>query len=135
MTGEIEAAGGGGGGGGGGGITVRAQNISFDTDSIRLPADAPSTITFENADAGVQHNISIYSGPDLAEQLFQGDLVTGPGSAEYPIPPLPAGQYYFQCDVHPNMNGAVVVEPGGGGGGPGPPEPSGPSGAPGASGG
>ena len=114
MIGQIEvAAGGGGGGGGGGGVTVAAQNIAFDTDTIELPADAPATITFDNRDAGVPHNISIYSDSNLGQALFQGDLVTGPGTAEYPIPPQPAGEYYFQCDVHPTMHGTVIVAGGG----------------------
>jgi plastocyanin len=119
MTGQIEAAGGGGGPGPGAAVPVTALNVAFDTDSIALPADAPSAIAFDNQDAGVQHNISIYSNADLAEQLFQGELVTGPDTIEYPIPPLPAGEYYFQCDVHPNMNGSVVADQGGG------PEPTG----------
>jgi plastocyanin len=114
MTGEIDAAEGGGEGGGGGegagAVPVSALNVAFDTDSIALPADAPSTIAFDNQDAGVQHNISIYSTPELAELLFQGELVTGPDSIDYAVPPLPAGEYYFHCDVHPNMNGAVVVD-------------------------
>ena len=114
MTGEIRAAEGGGGGGGGGGITVVAQNIAFDTDAIELPADAPETITFDNRDAGTPHNISIYSDSSLGEQLFKGDLVTGPATAEYQIPPLPAGEYYFQCDVHPTMSGSVIVSGTGG---------------------
>jgi plastocyanin len=116
MTGEIEAVegeGGGGGGGGGGGLTVVAQNIAFDTDTIELPADTPTTITFDNRDAGVQHNIAIYSDADLSETLFPGELITGPATIEYQVPALPAGGDYFQCDVHPNMNGTVVV--GGGG--------------------
>jgi plastocyanin len=118
MTGDIEAAEGGGGGGGPGGggqVAVTALNIAFDTDTIELPAGQPATITFDNQDAGVQHNISIYSGEDLAELLFQGEIVTGPAVVEYPIPPEPAGEYYFHCDVHPNMNGTVVVDGGGGG--------------------
>ena len=117
MTGQIEVA-------GGGGVTVAAQDIAFDTDTIELPADAPATITFDNRDAGVQHNISIYSDSSLGQALFQGDLVTGPGTAEYPIPPQPAGEYYFQCDVHPAMNGRVVVA----GGGEPPPESAAPTG-------
>ncbi len=131
MTGELEIRPGGGGGGEGGGggappVQVVAANIAFDTDTIELPADAPSTITFDNQDAGVQHNISIYSDASLGQAFFQGDLVTGPDTVEYPIPPEPAGEYYFQCDVHPTMNGTVVVA---GGAGP-PPEgtaPTGPS--------
>jgi plastocyanin len=115
MTGEIQAVeGGGGGGGGGGGVTVTAQNIAFDTDTIDLPADTASTITFDNRDAGVQHNISIYSDSSLGELLFKGDLVTGPATAQYSIPPEPAGEYYFQCDVHPTMNGSVIVSGGAG---------------------
>ena len=112
MTGTIEATEGGGGGGGVAGPTVTAQNIAFDTDTIELPADTAVTLTFDNQDAGVQHNISIYEDDSAATNLFKGDLVTGVASAEYQIPPLPAGEYYFRCDVHPNMNGKVVVSGG-----------------------
>jgi plastocyanin len=28
---------------------------------------------------------------------------------DYEIPPLPPGEYYFLCIVHPDMNGTVVV--------------------------
>src|SRR4029453_8474847 len=98
--------------------TVVAQNIAFDTDEIDLPPDAPSTITFDNEDAGVQHNIAIYEDESLSKSLFQGDLVTGPDEVTYDVPPISAGEYYFHCDVHPNMSGVVVVG-GEGGGGPG----------------
>lgn len=120
MTGTMTAAPGGGEGGGGeGGVTVVAANIAFDTDTIELPADAPTTLTFDNQDAGTPHNIAIYTDESLGESLFVGEIATGPVSVVYDIPPLPAGEYYFHCDVHPNMSGAVVVagEGGGGGGG------------------
>jgi plastocyanin len=109
---------------------VSAQNVAFDTDTIHLPPDAPATITFDNRDAGVQHNISIYADDTLGEILFQGEIITGPDTIDYEVGPLEAGEYYFQCDVHPNMNGTVVV---GEGGGP-PPQPE-PTGATGATGG
>ena len=132
MTGKIRAApsgpgepGGTGPGGPGGGVTVAAQNIAFDTSTIRLEP-VPTTITFENRDAGVQHNIAIYSDSSLADELFNGELVTGPTSVDYAVPALPPGEHYFQCNVHPNMNGSVVVSDAGGGGGPSP-EPTGPS--------
>jgi plastocyanin len=112
-------------GGPGGGVTVVAQNIAFDTSTIRLEP-VPTTITFENRDAGVQHDIAIYSDSSLADELFEGELVTGPATVDYAVPALPPGEHYFQCNVHPNMNGSVVVSDGGGGGGP-PPEPTGPS--------
>lgn len=127
MTGQIEAVEGAGGTGGGGpgepgggggspgggepggGPTVVAQNIAFDTQTIELPPDVATTITFDNRDAGVPHNISIYSDESLGELLFQGELVTGPATIPYEVGPFPASEYYFHCDVHPNMNGTVRV--------------------------
>ena len=132
MTGKMQAVpsvpggpGGTGPGGPGGGVTVVAQNIAFDTSTIRLEP-VPTMITFENRDAGVQHDIAIYSDSSLADELFAGELVTGPATVDYAVPALPPGEHYFQCNVHPNMNGSVVVSDTGGGGGP-PPEPTGPS--------
>src|SRR5512132_1418914 len=135
MTGKMQAVpsgpggpggtGPGGPGGPGGGVTVVAQNIAFDTSTIRL-ATVPTTITFENRDAGVQHDIAIYSDSSLADELFDGELVTGPATVDYAVPALPPGEHYFQCNVHPTMNGSVVVSDTGGGGGQ-PPEPTGPS--------
>jgi plastocyanin len=113
MTGEPEAAEGGGGPGpgpGGPGVTVRAvPTLTFDTAEITLPADQPTTLTFDNQEAGVQHNVSIYEGEGGAP-LFEGEVITGPATTEYPIPPLPAGEAYFQCDIHPTMNGIVRIE-------------------------
>jgi plastocyanin len=134
MIGTIEAAGGGGPGPGPGpsqGVTVVAEGLQFDTSEIDLPANVPTAITFTNNDAGTQHDIAIFEDDSLAKVLFQGDLVTGVATATYDVPALPEGTYFFHCDVHPTMSGAVVVRaaPGGGGGGPGPS----PSGTPGAS--
>ncbi|MGH2818911.1 MAG: cupredoxin domain-containing protein, partial [Actinomycetota bacterium] len=96
--------------GGGGGLTVTAQNVQFDTDSIELPANEEAELTFVNDDAGsTQHNISIYETPDAEENLFEGPIIPGGQETTYPIPPLEAGEYYFQCDVHPSMNGDVTV--------------------------
>jgi plastocyanin len=105
--------GGGEGGGGGGGsttTTVTASNIAFDTSTIDLPAGESSSIHFANGDAGVQHNIAIYpSADDQANPLFRGEVITGPDEIDYAIDPLEAGEYYFQCDIHPTMSGTVGV--------------------------
>ena len=88
-------------------------NIAFDTDTIELPADTPATITLDNQDAGVPHNIAIYSDDTLDEVSVRRrdrhraghDRLRDPGAS-------PAGDYYFHCDVHPNMSGSVVVSGG-----------------------
>jgi plastocyanin len=110
------AGGGGGQGGGGGNVTVTsevtASGLAFDTNEIDLAAGEPTKLTFNNQDAGTTHNIAIYPSesdisPDKA--LFQGEVATGPTTVTYDIPALDAGTYYFHCDVHPTMNGSVVV--------------------------
>lgn len=112
MVGELEAVPGGGEGGPGpgpgGGPTVVAQDIAFDTSTLELPA-APSTIAFENRDAGAQHNIAIYTDASLATELFSGEVITGPATVEYQVPALEPGEYTFVCVVHPNMTGTVTV--------------------------
>jgi plastocyanin len=109
-TGGAGATGATDGGGGAGELTVVAQNIAFDTSTIQLPADTPVTITFDNRDAGVQHNIAIYTDDTLAEELFNGEIFPGPDTRDYEIPALPPGEYYFLCVVHPTqMTGTVVV--------------------------
>jgi plastocyanin len=96
---------------GGGGVAVTAQNVSFDTETIALPADKPATIEFTNEDASsVSHNISIYEDESAEKALFTGDVVPGGQSITYEIPALKKGTYYFHCDIHPGMSGDVKVE-------------------------
>ena len=83
--------------------------MAFDTDEIDLPAGQPTTITFDNQDAGVPHNIAIYNDASASKTLFQGEQFPGVDSREYPIPALDPGTYYFHCDVHTTMSGSVVV--------------------------
>lgn len=126
MNGTVEAVEG-AEGEGGGGLVVVAKDLAFNTDTITLPADTETTMTLDNEDPGVEHNLAIYSDDTYTAELFKGEIFAGPDSREYTIPPLPAGTLAFKCDVHPTMTGTVVVEkgpgggeaPGGGGGAPG----------------
>ena len=96
-----------------GGLTVTAANVAFDTDTITLTAGEESQIEFVNEDS-LEHNISIYEtpedGPTLTNPLFEGEIIPGGESITYSVPALEKGERFFQCDVHPNMNGTATVE-------------------------
>ena len=96
------------------GNVITAENLSFDRDTLSFPADTSSTLTFQNNDAGTPHNVAIYTDESASDALFTGELVTGVDTVTYEIPAIPAGSYYFHCDVHPDMHGTVTVAAGGG---------------------
>jgi plastocyanin len=75
-----------------------AQNVAFGTDCLAAPAGKAFTITFMNHDAGA------------TQELFKGALVSGPATINYKVGALPAGTYFFRCDVHPQMKGTFVVK-------------------------
>jgi plastocyanin len=101
---------------GGGGGRIVAEGIAFDTNELMLPAGMEASLTLDNRDEAVQHNVAIYT-EEGGEPIFQGELITGPAEQAYTFTIPEPGEYYFQCDVHPQMNGTVVAD--GGGGGPG----------------
>lgn len=93
-------------------LSVTAHDIHYSTSCLAAPAGQPFTITFRNQDSGVPHNVAIYATSSATKVLFRGQIVTGTGTVTYHVPALPAGTYYFRCDVHPTaMHGAFVVKP------------------------
>ena len=86
---------------------VVAEGLQFDTDTIRLVANEPAEIEFENADSAA-HNIAIYEEKDGPE-IFVGEQISA-STITYEFDAPKQGEYYFQCDVHPDMFGDVVSE-------------------------
>lgn len=92
-------------------LAIAAHNVQFSKDCLAAPAGKAFTITFANDDSGVPHNIAIYSDSSAGKVLFKGQIVTGSRTTVYHVPALPAGTYYFRCDVHPTaMHGTFVVK-------------------------
>ena len=97
-------------GGGGPTTALVAEANAFDTEEIVLTAGEQTSLELDNKDSGTDHNVSIYEDESAAEALFEGEFITGPDTVDYEFKAPPKGEYYFQCDVHPDMNGAVVSE-------------------------
>jgi len=68
------------------------------------------TIHFTNNETE-PHNVAVYNDSTKANEILRGDIISGPDqSIDYPIEALEAGEYYFDCTVHPaDMNGTLYV--------------------------
>jgi plastocyanin len=111
----LAACGGGGGGGGsascspsGTTIKVTAQNLAYDKACYAAPAGKPFTVDLDNKDSA-PHNFAIYTDSSASNSLFVSPTITALAKS-FSVKPLQPGTYYFQCDIHPSMNGTFVVK-------------------------
>ena len=91
-------------------LTLHAGGVAFNASTLTVPADRPVLIRLENGDAGILHNIAVYRDAQASDLVARGRLFDGPRTRDYRFAGFPAGRYYFQCDLHPAMNGTLVAE-------------------------
>ena len=96
-------------------VTIVAESIAFDTDTITVEADGrPVIVIMDNQDDAVPHNFAVYTDDTASEQLTStsiGEICTGvcDNDVQFELPG--PGTYYFRCDVHPTiMTGEFIVE-------------------------
>ena len=111
---EVASADGGGDGDVPGGpvtVTIKGQNLLFSPRGITASADAQVTVTFDNQDAGVLHNIQFFANRNRSATLAKSEVKQGPiqDTLTFTAPSAP-GNYPFICDVHPDtMTGNLTV--------------------------
>lgn len=87
-----------------GSITIVADDLAFDPDTVSAPAGELG-ITLDNRDDGVPHNIVVTgNGVDAGTELEKGP-VTQELTVDLPSP----GDYTFVCEIHPAMKGTIRV--------------------------
>lgn len=96
--------------------TIVASGIKFDLEQMVFPAAQPVTVTFENNDAGVPHNWTLWpdeaaaQGGDTSAALHAGSNFPGVSTKEEKFTAPDAGEYYYNCTVHPtSMFGTAEV--------------------------
>jgi plastocyanin len=91
-----------------GGVAICSDDLRFDATTIEAPAGEEFTITLTNAETQ-PHNVAIYIS-EGGEEIVVGEIITGPDrTTQVDVPALEPGTYYFRCDVHPEMEGELVV--------------------------
>jgi plastocyanin len=90
-------------------LKLSAKNVAFSVPCMEALSGKPIVIEFTN-DEAVAHDIAVFSNASKSQELKKSDTITGPNaSTTITVPPQAPGQLYFECTIHPNMNGALVV--------------------------
>jgi plastocyanin len=91
-------------------IAISADQLRFSAPCMAARAGVAFVVRFTNNESEL-HNVAIYTDRSKATSLIVGDTITGPNkTVDYPVDGLAAGDYYFECTIHPAaMNGALYV--------------------------
>ncbi len=103
-------------GGAGTALTVTATSTSatagWEPATLETAANTAFTLTFDNQDTTVPHNLVLQDGSGAAVAI-DGDTstFTGPGTREFKVPALAAGDFKYVCQVHATtMVGTLTVK-------------------------
>ena len=91
-------------------IGISADQLAFSAPCMVAPAGVAFVVRFTN-DEAEPHNVAIYTDRSKETSVTVGDTISGPEkTVDYPVDALAAGDYYFDCSVHPAMmRGALYV--------------------------
>jgi plastocyanin len=90
-------------------LHISSRDLKFSTDKLVAPAGTPFQIAYDNQE-GAPHNVAIYTDASASTKIFAGEPFGGPRQVVYDVPAIAAGSYFFRCDIHPNMKGALEVK-------------------------
>ena len=89
-------------------VELTAADLLFDASVIQAPAGETFTISFTNNDSA-PHNVAVDT-EEGGDEIATSDPINQGESLEVQVPAQDPGEYFFVCDIHPDMNGTVVVE-------------------------
>jgi hypothetical protein len=91
-------------------LTIAASGIAWSKTQLFALPDVPLMLTFDNQDQGIPHNIVFTQGEEPGgDEIARTEIQTGPVTETLNFGPLAAGEYYYFCEVHPNMEGVLTA--------------------------
>ena len=87
---------------------VVAQGNAFSPSTVNVKAGKAFSLTLDNKDSA-PHNVAIYKDASASEKISIGEIVSSTKATQQ-VPALEKGQYFFRCDVHPDMTGTIVAK-------------------------
>ncbi len=91
-------------------LSITAQGTAWDKTALSAVAGAALTITVQNNDDAIAHNWHLTAGADPGgAEVATTDIENGVITQTLNFGPLDAGQYYYVCDVHTNMEGVLTA--------------------------
>lgn len=91
----------------GGEATIVGENTSFDVTTLDAAVGETLTLTFDNRDDGIQHNLHV-TGTAAGDAMTE--ITEGPVTQTLDVTFDEAGDFDYLCDVHPDqMRGTITV--------------------------
>ncbi len=93
-------------------VAADTPNFNFSPNNLTAPLNETTTIEISNEGAAI-HNLRI-AGPDGEwntddDTVSDPDLILAGDSGSVEFTPTLAGTYTFRCDIHPDVQGGVIV--------------------------
>jgi plastocyanin len=87
-------------------INIRAFNSAFSEHTLTIPAHTEVTLTLENREVKVLHDIGV-NIPSVGHT----ETCAGPCVRSITFAAHEPGTYAFSCSIHPEMVGSLIVTP------------------------
>ena len=92
-------------------VAADTPAFSFAQNNLKVSLNETTTVEISNEGAAI-HNFRI-AGADgewnTDDDVATADFITGGDSASVEFTPTLAGTYTFRCDIHPDVQGGVIV--------------------------
>jgi mono/diheme cytochrome c family protein/plastocyanin len=91
-------------------LSITAEGIAWNKTALSAIAGDDLSITVQNNDDATAHNWHLTEGADPGgDEVATTEIENGVITQTLDFGPLAAGEYYYVCDVHTNMEGVLTA--------------------------